>query len=50
MADWVVRGLHQVHPNLSLGFDPLLYLDLVDDEPRPESIPPFRIGALWPVG
>ena len=45
VADWVVRGLHQAHPNLSLGFDPLLYLDLVDDEPRPESIPPFRIGA-----
>ncbi len=45
VADWVVRGLSQGVPELSLGFDPLLYLDLVEDEPRPEGIPPFRRGA-----
>jgi glycerophosphoryl diester phosphodiesterase len=45
VADWVVRGLSQAIPELSLGFDPLLYLDLVEDDPRPESVPPFRIGA-----
>ena len=45
IADWVVRGLHAAVPELELGFDPLLYLDLVEDEPRPEGIPPFRVGA-----
>lgn len=45
VADWVVRGLSQAIPELSLGFDPLLYLDLVEDDPRPEGVPPFRIGA-----
>jgi len=45
VADWVVRELAQVSPDLTLGFDPLLYLDLVDEEPRPKEIPPFRVGA-----
>ena len=45
VADWVVRGLSQAIPELSLGFDPLLYLDLVEDDPRPEGVPPFRTGA-----
>ena len=45
IADWVVRGLHAAVPELALGFDPLLYLDLVEDKPRPEGIPPFRVGA-----
>lgn len=45
VADWAVRSLAKASPELSLGFDPLLYLDLVDDEPRPENIPPFRLGA-----
>lgn len=45
VADWVVRGLHRALPELALGFDPLLYLDIAEDEPRPEGIPPFRIGA-----
>jgi len=44
-ADWAVRSLSRFAPDLSLGFDPLLYFDLVDDEPRPEDVPPFRIGA-----
>jgi glycerophosphoryl diester phosphodiesterase len=33
-------------PDLLLGFDPLLYLDLVQKEPREEGIPPFRVGAF----
>jgi glycerophosphoryl diester phosphodiesterase len=45
VADWAVRTLAKAAPNLSLGFDPLLYLDIVDNEPRPENIPPFRVGA-----
>ncbi len=45
VADWAVRSLRRFSPELALGFDPLLYLDLVDDEPRPEGIPPFRVGA-----
>ena len=44
-ADWAVRSLSTHAPQLALGFDPLLYLDLVEDEPRPEDIPPFRVGA-----
>jgi glycerophosphoryl diester phosphodiesterase len=44
-ADWAVRNLSTHAPELALGFDPLLYLDLVEDEPRPPDIPPFRVGA-----
>ena len=45
VADWAVHSLAQFAPELSLGFDPLLYLDLEGDEPRPEEVPPFRVGA-----
>ena len=45
VSDWAVRSLRRFSPELALGFDPLLYLDLVDEEPRPEGIPPFRVGA-----
>ena len=45
VGDWAVRSLAQFAPELSLGFDPLLYLDLEGDEPRPEEVPPFRVGA-----
>ena len=45
VADWAVRALAQSDPDLALGFDPLLYLDLAADEPRPKEIPPFRMGA-----
>ena len=44
-ADWVLRALVQFAPGLALGFDPLLYLDLVEDTPRPKDVPPFRLGA-----
>jgi glycerophosphoryl diester phosphodiesterase len=45
VADWAIRLLKRMSPTLKLGFDPLLYLDLVEDEPREEGIPPFRVGA-----
>jgi glycerophosphoryl diester phosphodiesterase len=45
VSDWGIRALASFAPELSLGFDPLLYLDLVGAEPRPEGIPPFRVGA-----
>ena len=45
IADWAVRILRRLSPSLRLGFDPLLYLDLVEEEPREEGIPPFRVGA-----
>ena len=45
IADWAVRLLHKISPDLRLGFDPLLYLDLVEDEPREAGVPPFRVGA-----
>ena len=45
VADWVIRDIAPIAPGLALGFDPLLYLDLVDETPRPEGIPPFRVGA-----
>lgn len=45
VADWAVRSLAAFAPDLSLGFDPLLYLDLDDGEPRSEDVPPFRVGA-----
>lgn len=45
VADWVLRDLAPIAPGLALGFDPLLYLDLVEETPRPEGIPPFRVGA-----
>lgn len=45
VADWAVRALRSASPDLSLGFDPLLYLDVIDREPRSENVPPFRAGA-----
>lgn len=45
VADWVLRLLAAHAPRLLLGFDPLLYLDIVEEKPRPENIPPFRVGA-----
>ncbi len=45
VADWAVRALAKFSPDLSIGYDPLLYLDLVDNDPRPEDIPPFHTGA-----
>jgi glycerophosphoryl diester phosphodiesterase len=46
VADWALRVLHKMAPDLLLGFDPLLYLDLVEEEAREEGIPPFHVGAF----
>ena len=45
VADWSLRMLRRMDERLALGFDPLLYLDVVGKTPRPEGVPPFRIGA-----
>jgi len=45
VVDWALRSLANCAPDLSLGFDPLLYIDIADEKPRPEGIPPFRVGA-----
>jgi len=45
VADWAIRALRKFSPDLQLGFDPLLYLDMPDEAPRPAGVPPFRIGA-----
>ena len=50
VADWAIRALRHFAPTLDLGFDPLLYLDVVDDEPRPPQVPPFRVGAYGSAG
>ena len=49
MADWLLRLLHQLDPQLHLGFDPLLYLDLRQKEDIPGQTPPYSPGAyhLW---
>ncbi len=45
VADWAVRSLRLMDSRLALGFDPLLYLDVPGNSPRPDGIPPFRKGA-----
>ncbi|MCL7454994.1 MAG: hypothetical protein M8467_18315 [Anaerolineae bacterium] len=44
-ADWLVRQLHSLDPDLPLGFDPLLYLDLATEEDGDRGAPPFRRAA-----
>ncbi len=46
VADWAIRLLRNIAPDLLLGFDPLLYLDIREEEPRESGIPPFRVGAF----
>ena len=41
-ADWALRRLRALDADLSLGFDPLLYLEV---EGWGEEVPPFRLGA-----
>ena len=49
VADWALRRLRGLDGDLSLGFDPLLYLDVETGQeqkaPRPDAAPPFRVGA-----
>ncbi len=44
-ADWLVRRLQALDPELPVGFDPLLYLEQIDDEWGERDGPPFRRGA-----
>jgi glycerophosphoryl diester phosphodiesterase len=44
-ADWLVRYLRALDPDLPLGFDPLLYLDLDWEEDEERGAPPYRQGA-----
>jgi len=52
MADWALRRLHTLDPDLALGFDPLLYLDVGPPANSPEyknrdpARPPFRLGVF----
>jgi len=45
VADWAIRALRHSSPDLQLGFDPLLYLDVISGEHRSANVPPFRVGA-----
>jgi glycerophosphoryl diester phosphodiesterase len=44
-ADWALRRLRALDPNLSLGFDPLLYLDVTWEGEGERGAPPYREGA-----
>jgi glycerophosphoryl diester phosphodiesterase len=44
-ADWLVRYLNLLDPELPLGFDPLLYLDLSWKGDAERGAPPYREGA-----
>lgn len=46
-ADWALRRLRALDPDLPLGFDPMLYLDLSphQEEENGLPVPPFRRGA-----
>ncbi len=43
VADWVLRRLARIEPQLALGFDPLAYLDVGNGQER--KSPPRRVGA-----
>jgi len=45
VADWAIRTLRGLDPEVNLGLDPLLYLDVVDESGNTEEYPPFRVGA-----
>lgn len=45
VADWALRTLRRLDSSIQLGFDPLLYFDVVSTKPRPQGIPPLRVGA-----
>jgi len=44
-SDWALRRLHALDPELPLGFDPLLYLEIDYGADSDPSVPPFRRGA-----
>jgi glycerophosphoryl diester phosphodiesterase len=44
-ADWAIRRLIALAPELAVGFDPLLYLDVERGDKNDQSTPPLRMGA-----
>jgi glycerophosphoryl diester phosphodiesterase len=44
-GDWLLRRLRALDPDLPLGFDPLLYLDLDSEGGDGRDVPPYRQGA-----
>jgi glycerophosphoryl diester phosphodiesterase len=44
-SDWALRRLHALDPELPLGFDPLLYLEIDYGADSDPTVPPFRRGA-----
>jgi glycerophosphoryl diester phosphodiesterase len=45
IADWALRSLRTADPDLTLGFDPLLYLDVSSATKQEQETPPYRVGA-----
>ncbi len=45
VADWAVRRLRALDPDVQIGFDPLLYFDVQTTEREAYADPPFRVGA-----
>jgi glycerophosphoryl diester phosphodiesterase len=44
-SDWALRQLRAADPDLPLGFDPLLYLQIDYGDESDPTLPPFRRGA-----
>jgi glycerophosphoryl diester phosphodiesterase len=44
-SDWALRRLRALDPELPLGFDPLLYLEIDYGPDSDPTVPPFRRGA-----
>jgi glycerophosphoryl diester phosphodiesterase len=44
-SDWALRRLRALDPELALGFDPLLYLEIDYGKYSDPAVPPFRRGA-----
>jgi glycerophosphoryl diester phosphodiesterase len=44
-ADWGIRRLRELDPELPLGFDPVLYLEEAESGGHSPDIPPLRQGA-----
>ncbi|MCX6029523.1 MAG: glycerophosphodiester phosphodiesterase family protein [Chloroflexi bacterium] len=44
-ADWAIRRLAALDPELAVGFDPLLYLDVERGDGGDGGTPPLRMGA-----
>jgi glycerophosphoryl diester phosphodiesterase len=45
-ADWALRRLRVLDPDLPLGFDPLLYLDWAGEKDGERGAPPYREGVF----